>query len=595
MKQLIVLFFYSLFPTLLGAQTFTAQTSSNKVAVGQAFQITYTLNGGGNNFRPPSFKDFDVYSGPNQSSSMSIINGNVSQSISLSYVIAAKKEGKFTIEPAGVVMNGKMMESNEISIEVVGQSAATNNGGAKKSSSNTGESGDNIFAKTIVSNSNVFLGEQITVTHKVYSRFQIIDIKDIKFPSYTGFWTEDAKDKNSIQVFKENINGIVYQVAEIKKSYLFPQRSGVLNIDPIEVQCVVRRQSNRAPRDIFEQFFGGQYEDVLVNVKSKKSVVDCLPLPRKNESEHFRGAVGNYAINVNLSKDKVKANEAINLTVRISGVGNLKLVDAPEIDFPEDFEKYDPRITENITTEKGTVGGTKTFDYLLIPRHEGEYKIVPFSFSYFNPETKKYVEIPLPEFIIQVEKGEENTPVVTSFNAINKEELKILSNDIRYIKTGAPSLKPMNHYFFGSALFYALLFAPILVFSSFVVVRKKQIQKNSDVITLKSRKANKAAKKKLAIAEQHMRANNKELFYSEILKALLGYLGDKYNIQTGELGKERIEKVLYSKQVDETTVKQLVETIHSCEYAKYAPSAVSADLSLVYKNTVQLIEKLESI
>ena len=577
------------------AQKFTAQTSKQRVAIGEQFQISFSLNSSGNNFQAPSLANFDVYSGPNQSSSMSFVNGSMTQSISLSYIIAAKKEGKFTIGPAIVNVNGTNIQSNFIAIEVVKGAAnqQQGNSAAQAPSAPTENVSENLFVKTIVDKTKAYQGEQITVTQKVYTRYQLRGFQDIKFPDYTGFWAQDIPGNQQIQLTNEVIDGVTYQVGELKRTYIFAQRAGKLEIEPMKVECAIRKQSNRRPRDIFEQFFGGGYEDAVVSVKSKPITIEIKALPEANKPEGFSGAVGNYSFKAQLSKESVKANDALNLTITLSGNGNIKLATPTDMHFPEDFETYDPKIKENISAGAKGVNGSKTFDYLIIPRHEGDYKIDQLNFSYFDPEKKEYVTLPSPEFNIHVEKGNADESTSSMVNPKSKEDVKVLGNDIRYIKTNDFKLQAKNNYFFGSALFYTGLISPLLAFMGFIILRRKHLEQNKDVVAVKSRKASKMAKKRLSIAEQHLKSNNKEQFYIEILKALHGYLGDKLNINVADLNKEHISQILKTKNSTDATIQQLTSTIDNCEYARYAPSAVSGDLNGIYNGTVELIMKIE--
>ncbi len=583
------------------AQKFTATASKTKVAVGETFQLTFSLNANGTNFKMPALNEFDVYSGPNQSTSMSFVNGAMSQSITLSYIIAAKKEGKVTITPASVSVNGANVQSNSLVIEVVKGGTSTNpnpnsqNQQQNPSSPSNDGIGDNLFVRTSVNKTKVFQGEQITVTHKVYTRYQLRGFQDIKFPDYTGFWSQDVPSNNQqIQVANENVDGVVYSVAELKKTFIFPQRSGKLQIEPMKVEVVVRKQSNKRPRDIFDQFFGGGYEDATYSVKSKPIIIDVTPLPEANKPANFAGAVGDFSFKAEVNKDNVKANDAINLTVTINGKGNIKLVDPLKINFPEDFETYDAKTKDNISTSASGVSGSKTFDYLAIPRHEGDYKIEPISFSYFDPEKKQYITLPSPEFKIHVDKGKDGEAGTNLFNPRSKEDVKVLGNDIRYIKTNNIQLVPRGNYFFGSAAFYLLLISPFLLFFLFIFIRRKHIEKNKDSVVAKSRKATKMAKKQLVLAEKHLNANNKEKFYVEIFKALHGYTGSKFNIPTANLNKDNITDSMKLRGVREATIQQLMSTLDNCEFAHYAPSAASGDLKGIYNNTVELITKIEN-
>ena len=599
----ILLLFVAIANTAI-AQKFTASASKTKVAVGETFQLTYSLNANGSNFKMPALNEFDVYSGPNQSTSMSFVNGAMSQSISLSYILSARKEGKITIQPGSVSVNGATVQSNSLVIEVVKGSPTTqnqqnqNNPNQQQQNPTAPSSedvGNNLFVKTSVNKTKVYQGEQITITHKVYTRYQLRGFQDIKFPDYTGFWSQDVPSNNQqIQLTNENVDGVVYSVAELKRTYLFPQRSGKLTIEPMKVEVVVRKQSNRQPRDIFDQFFGGGYVDANYSVKSKPITIDVTPLPEANKPAGFAGAVGDYSFKAEVNKDKVKANDAINLTVTITGKGNIKLVDPLKVNFPEDFETYDAKTKDNISATVNGVSGSKTFDYLIIPRHEGDYKIDQINFSYFDPEKKQYITLPSPEFKIHVDKGKDGEGAASVFNPRSKEDVKVLGNDIRYIKTNNIILRPKENYFFGSTLFYLGLISPFIIFLAFIIVRRKRIEQNKDDVAVKSRKATKMAKKQLKLAENYLKANNKELFYVEIFKALYGYVGNKLNIPTANLNKETITDSLRIKSVTEATIQQLMSTLDNCEFAHYAPTAVSGDLKSIYDNTVELITKIEN-
>ncbi|MBI2269253.1 MAG: protein BatD [Bacteroidetes bacterium] len=584
----------------LMAQGFTAAVSKNRVAVGEPFQIEFAVsNGGADNFKPPAaLKDFDIYSGPNHSNSVQIINGSMSQSTSISYYIAAKREGKITIGPASITVNGNKKESNSITIEVSkassGNPNAGNQGGNQGNAAAAQSSDENLFARTSVNRTKVYQGEQITVVHKIYTRLSLRGFQDVKFPTYNGFWSQDAPQKGQITLSNENIEGVNYSVAELRRTFLFPQRSGTLEIDPINVECVVRQRS-RQPQNVFDQFFGtGGYEDVLMKAKSKPVKIEVMPLPETNKPENFSGAVGNFTFKASMNKNKVKTNEAVNLSISISGSGNLKLIDEVKVNVPEDIEKYDPKINDNISANNSGVSGSKSFEYLLIPRHAGEYKIDQVSFSYFDPDKKTYITLPSPEFSINVEKGKDDdntSPAVMT--TIQKKDVAVVGNDIRYIKTNNIQLKKKDNGFWGSRGFYGGLLSPMLLFAAFILVRRKNIKDNSDLVLVKSRKAGKMAKKRLVQAEKHLKENNKEPFYEEIFKALYGYLSDRLNIPFAELTKESISAMLRSKKVNDETCQKLETILSNCEFARYAPSSVSGDLHGAYNDSATIITQIE--
>lgn len=598
MKKLFSILFFSLaIVNTSMAQKLTAAVTKNKVAVGETFQLVFTLNTSGSNFKAPNLAEFDVYSGPNQSSNMSYVNGVMTQSITLSYIIAAKKEGKITIGAASVTANGTTLQSNPVIIEVSkgnpGQ-AGGNQSPQNPSTPTTENLADNLYVKTTVNKTKAYQGEQITISHKVYTRYQLRGFQDVKFPDYTGFWSQDMPMNNQqIILTNENVDGVNFQVAELKRTFIFAQRSGKLEIEPMMVECVVRKQSKRRSNDPFEQFFGGGYEDAVYSLKSKSVALEILPLPEEGKPAGFSGAVGDFTMKAQINKENVDANDGVNLTVTLSGKGNIKLVDPLKISFPEDFETYDPKTNENISIGGNGVSGSKTFDYLVIPRHEGDYQLDKLSFSFFNPEKKEYVVLPSPEFNLHVNKASGDAAKIMS-NIPHKEDVKVLGNDIRYIKTTNSELRPKDQHFFGTALFYTGIVSPFLAFIGFIFFRRKIIEQNKDAVAVKSRKATRMAKKRLSLAEQHLKSGNKELFYVEIFKALYGFVGDKLNLPFADLNKEHISTKLRERNVSETTISTLNTTLDNCEFARYAPSAASGDLNGIYNNTVELITNIEN-
>lgn len=601
-KKIIIFFLFISYWANAQTPSFVAQVSKNRVAVGEVFQIAFTLNGSGSNLAYPNFNDFDIYSGPNQSQSMSMVNGNISQSTTISLFIAAKKEGKFTIGPASVLSSGQKLETKPIIIEVTKaatQQQSNQNAQSGQPQQNQKQeknqyaseiSGDDLFVRTYLSKTKCYLGEQITLTQKVYSRVDLRGFQNVKFPPYNGFWSQQENSNQQINLRQENVNGVTYYVADYCTVYLFPQRTGALTIEPVELDCIVRRQTKRQPRNIFEQFFGaGGYEDVAIKVKSKPVKVDVQDLPTENKPLEFSGAVGDFGYKAELDKYQVKANEAVNLKITISGKGNIKLLEPLKLNLPESFETYDPKINENVKTNGG-VSGSITYNYLIIPREKGEYTLNNLNFNYFDADKKRYVSLPSPDMKLTVLEGDPGSAQIIT---PTKKGVKESENDIRYIKTGNLGLKKADEEFFSSTMHYLLLILPTLLFFGALFFVRQRIKANSDIVAVKERKAAKLAKKQLTIAEKHMLSNNKDLFFSEVLNALNKYIGDKFALPIADLSKERITEMLLSKQVKDETAKQLINTLNTCEYAKYAPSAVTGDLKQVYQDTIELISKIE--
>lgn len=565
------------------AQGVVAQVSSKKVQVGVPFEYAVVITVNANNFTPPSFKDFDIISGPNQSSSIQYVNGSMSQQMTISYGLVAKKEGKFTIGPSSVLANGQKLETGSIAIEAVksgaGQGAAEDPG-----AHSTKISGSDLFIRTATSKNKCYIGEQIVITQKVYSRLQIIGFQKFAQPTYTGFYSQAQESMSKGQVAVENIDGINYYTYELFRTIGTANKAGKIVLDPVEGEVVIRRQGQSKPRTVFEQFFGApSYEDVPVNLKSRSLAVEVLALPEKNKPANFSGGVGELSARIQTNRTELKANEAFNLKVTISGKGNIKLIEAPKYEFPESFEIYEPKISES--------ANSKTFDYLIIPRSEGEYTIDNLDFSYFNLNSKQYVTLPSPQLKIKVLPPDANSRGAQVFSM--QTQVKESENDIRYIKKGDFVLQRSGHEFFNS---FAHLFCLALIFIALItgmVVRKTYLKQNADVVLVKERKAAQLAKKQLRRAESFMLSNTKDEFYTEILLSLNNYLGHKLNIPVADLSKEKVKESLAKRKIDGALLNRVLEAISTCEFAKYAPGAVSGDLKSMYSNTSNLIIELE--
>lgn len=565
---------------------FTAATSHNALATGDRFQIEFKVNSKISGFTPPDLSNFRVLSGPNQATNMSWVNGQTSTSLSYSYVLMAIKEGKFTIQPASVVVNGKTYKSNTISINV-GKGVQVQQQQQQQKANSDINASDELQIKAAVNKTTVYQGEQLVATYKLYTKIGIAGNELIKNAALNGFWSQEI-DLGQTQWTEEIIGGYRWHVATIRKIVLFPQRSGNLEIDPLEMRFVTQKRVSGG-QSVFDQFFGKVVEEEHF-LKSKSIKINVLPYPEPKPA-NFNNAVGNLDMKVDVSSNEVKANEAINIKVKISGNGNLPLIDKINIDFPKDFEVYDPKISDNTKTSVNGVAGTKEYDYLVIPRYPGEYNIEPISFSYFNPATKKYETINSQPLTFKIAKGD-GTAANMTYTSGNKEDIKLLGEDIRFIHTNNLIFINPNDNFYGSWKFYLLLLlAPILFILTFIF-RNKIRAANSDLAMVKSRKANKLATKLLASAEKSLKENNKNAFYEATSKALFGYVGNKLNIATSELTQANIKEKLKKVAVSDETINELIETLDLCDMARFAPVPVSEQN--VYESAKKSINKLEN-
>jgi len=561
---------------------FTASVSKTEVSTTEQFEVTFAINGNGDRFTPPSFTGFLVVAGPNVSTSMSVINGNASSSMEYSYVLIAVKPGTYSIGPASIVVNGKQLSTKPINIKVVkGQAVPQNNNAAAPQRQNGPDSrvtmhkpgtdiSKSLFIRADVDKKSVYLGEQITLTYKLYTRVAIVGSEPEKLPDLNGFYSQDIKNPDqNVHWRTEVYNGSKFNVANIKQTILFPERGGDITLDPISFFFVVREANAASDDDMFGQFFGS-YNDVKYRIKSTPVVIHVKPLPLAGKPDGFGGAVGRFSISTGIDKTELKANEPLNYKIKISGTGNLKLIKPLNTAFPPDFEKYDPKTIDTIVENVNGQSGSRTYTYLLIPRHQGNFTIDPVKFSYFNPGTGKYVSLPTKPFQIKVNKGlAENN--VTAYSSTDKQDVKLLNKDIRYIKPDDGNIIKRGEGFYDSGLYYGLLAFGPLLFLGALAYGSWYERANSDIVKVKSRKASKIAAKHLASAQTQLSAKNSTAFYENVFKGLYGYLSDKLNIAAADLNREKIATELKTRQLDEPLINELLDTLDLCDMARYAP------------------------
>ncbi len=560
---------------------FYATVDKNPVAVNDVFTYTLTLENGRGDIIPPKLSDFNVVFGPSRSSNYRIINGRQSSSITLSYTMRATSIGEFTIDPGRAQADGKTYETEALSIKVInGRSSAA----AQRSQSNSGSSAsgsessndENLKVQILLSKRKAYLGEQIVATYVVLTRYKNIDVDETKFPSLAGFWTEDLKNEQATWERElEIINGVAYRKAVLKRQILFPQRTGKIKIDPLAISARVNRS-----------FFNAGTA-LRVNSNSPQLEVEALP---SGAPPSYTGAVGDFQFSVDLDRQELKANEAITMKIAISGQGNLTLIDEPELSFPADFEAYDPETSDRINVSGGGVSGSRSFQYLLIPRYPGEYEIPKISFTFFNPRSAQFERRSAGPFAIKVGGGD---VVATTAGAQRSQNVvEESANDIRYILTDASRLEPKGALFFKSIPYFIILCIPFLALIIFLLLRKKRRSDLSDAAGYKQRKASKMARRRLKKSEAALRANDSTKFYAEIYQALYGYLSDKLGIPVSNLTRILINEKLRQKDVEEPLLAELSKIMDTCEMARFSPMN-NADEKGFYDESVRLIQKLD--
>ncbi len=570
------------------------------VSTGEVFRLTFVANSKVDNFIAPSVEGFTITAGPAQSTStsVSIVNGKVTQSAttSFTYTLYAEKEGKFAIGSAKVKSGSDEAQTQPFSIECVkantqqqaaAQQSGSSNTGKATASSNTGND-NNIFVAVTPSKTELYRGEHLVLTMKLYSQgTAIAGLENMKKPTFDGFWSQDIDVPTQINFQRENLNGTVYEAGLLSKQLLFPQQTGDLTIGSSELDVIV--QVRTRPRDMFEDFFGGGYQNVRKHLQSKSIKIKVKDLPAGAPAS-FSGAVGSFKIDAAISKAKLTANDATTLTIRISGNGNLKLVNVPKAELPVDFEVYDTKTTENIKNSDVGSNGYRQFEIPLIPRSAGDFTIPPIEFTYFNPNTGKYVTLHTQEQKISVEKDSRAPQGYTS-SETRREGIKFLGKDIRFINTTETPIE--QHFFLGSSWFYVCYIVLVLLFAATYMLLKKRIAENKNVILVKNKKANKVAKKRLKTSSTLLKMGNAQGFYDELLRAMWGYLSDKLSIPVAELSRESAQQAFAERSIEEPYIATFLSVIDECEFARYAPGSGRKEMEQVYNDAAGVISKLE--
>ena len=600
-RVLLVLFtiHYSLFTST--AQTLTGSAPS-QVAVGEQFRLTYTVNTQNvSDFRSGNIPDaFEILIGPNRSmqSSYQIINGHTSSSSSITYtyIVVASKNGTFTIPPAHVVVDGKNIASNSLTIKVSGASQSQSGGGSQHRQSNNEPemrdagshiSGSDLFIKVSANKKRVYEQEPILLTYKVYTLVSLTQLEG-KMPDLKGFHTQEVQLPQQKSFKLETVNGRPYRTVTWSQYVMFPQLTGKLQIPSITFNGIVVQQNRNI--DPFEAFFNGGsgYIEVKKQIQAPGIEIQVDPLP--DRPANFSGGVGHFSISAQLNKTETKANDPVSLRVIVSGVGNLKLIKQPEVVFPKDFDKYDAKITDKTKLTSNGLEGSMIYDILAVPRHQGKYEIPPIAFTYYDTSTHKYETVKTEGFTLDVAKGS-GTASVSDFTG--QEDLQLLNKDIRHIKTGDTRQHSLDDFFFGSTGYWVSLGVLALIFISLFVIFRQRAIENANISKQRGKKANKVATKRLKKASKLMALNKPGEFYDEVLRALWGYVGDKLNIPVEQLSHDNISQRLAERNVDEETVGLFMGALDECEFERYAPGDPKGNMNKVYEKAMTAIEKIE--
>lgn len=589
------------------AQELTVR-APGRVEQGQRFEVRFEVNAKASDFRGPSFKGFSVLSGPNTStqSSVSIVNGQMSKSFTqgFTYILLADVEGSFSVGGASCTVDGKKVSCPGFTIKVEkgsGQSQQSSRqqaygGGGysqqRQSASQPASSGNidskQLFARASLSKSNPYQGEQVILTYKIYTQVSLQQYQIDKLPGNKGFWSEDLTKDENVRTYEETIDGRRYMVAEIRRGALFAQESGKLKIEPLDLDVLAlvqrQRRSTGTIWDLFDDPFFNPTQAVTHHLSTNTLSVNVKPLPEAPKG--FSGAVGNFTVKAEADTREVKANEAITYKLTISGPGNLMLIEAPQINFPKIFEVYDPQVNDKINRSQSGISGSRTYEWVLIPRSQGNFEIPATDFVFFDPSTGKYVTKHLDAIPVHILKGDPNAMKHVSSN---KSDVKILNSDINYIHTGSTALRPIadnGQVSLWLILPFILIVLGYLAAEWFLRRRKAQQQ---DIAGMRLRRATKEARRRLKQAAIHLHSGNDNMFYEEIYKAIWGCLADKYNIPLADLSSDTVLQCLADKQVPQEQQDRIMRTINDIDFARFAPGDAASKKQQIYDEALETI------
>ena len=602
----VILMFLTGVSALAQDLTFTAQAPQAVVA-GERFRITYKVNTRDvKEFRAPDMKTINIITGPatSTSSSTQIMNGKVTSTttITFTYTAVATQEGDVELDGATIKADGQQLTSNKLTIKVLppdqttqqqsrqGQGSSTQRQQSDGQGSTVGA--DDLFMLATVDKTTVYEQEALLLTFKIYESTSV-DLTSLgnRMPDLKNFHVQEVELPQQKEWKLEHYNGRNYRTMLWSQYVLFPQHSGELEIPATTFEGVVSQPVEST--DVFDFFFNaGRYTEVRKDLTTRSIKINVKPLPQGKTSAYY-GGVGDFSISSTISSTDVTANDAVTVRVILSGTGNLKLIKTPEIKFPQDFDIYDPKVENKYTIKGGRQTGNKVYEYLVIPRHAGQYTIPSLEFQYFDTKSGSYKTIKTDEYTLNVAKGQGGGESQTSVSYVNKEDLKYVGQDVRFHNTPA-SFRSTKDMFFGSTLFYLLLLLPVMILVAVSLISAKRIRDNANVAKVRTRKASSVASKRLKTAHKLMKEGRKNEFYDEMMRAVSGYMADKLSIPVADLSKENIANELVKRKVDDNDAQAVVRLLDDCEFARFAPGDDTGRMDRLYEEAVGVIGRIEN-
>lgn len=609
MKKKLALLILALLPVVARGQSSIKVQGQNIVALDEQFSLTFVIEAPQDK-RPTDFRwspgdDFQVVWGPQTGTSTSIVTRNGSTTttsqFTYSYILLARKEGKFQLPAATASVGGNQISSNPYSVEVV-KGGSSGAGSAASSSSSRGSassrsadiSSDDLFMRLTLSRKSAVIGEPVTAVLKFYQKVDIAGFEDVRFPSFNGFWSQVLEQPTNINFQREVLGDKIYNTALLRSWVLVPQQAGELTIDASELTCLVNITVPGRSSSIFDSFFDDNVRTIRKRVTAPAVKLPVSKLPA-GAPESFGGGVGQYSMTASLSRDSLAAHEAASLTITITGTGNVSLLEAPKVNFPPDFEAYDVKTTDK--TIRGGTSGSKTFEFPFIPRSRGNFTLEPVEWSYYDSNTHKYVTLTTEPMSIPV-SGDAAAPASASqgsgIRIPERSGVRNLSEDIRYIRTGKPSLGKGTPMLVSRAVYPVLLALMLLGTAGYILLRKRSERRKADVAGTRNRRATKMALGRLSASKAYLEKNLDSAFYEELHKALIGYISDKFNMPQEELDKDNIATRLRERGVSDELASEYTGLLDTCEFARYSPASGDGALKAHYDAAVKVISSVDS-
>lgn len=600
-KRTVFLFLLSFFCLTLQAQTQFTVEAPNVVAVGERFRVIFTADAKQESFKEPTIDEgFILLAGPTTSTMnrVEIVNGHRTQSrtVSYTYILEARKEGRFTIGEASIVSEGVTYKTKPVTIEVVAGSQSQANSSQQQEAQTLTDgsvSGNDIFLRLSVSKQRVVKGESLTATLKLYTRVNLSGVEDVQFPTFTGFWSQEVFAPQQLDFQRENVNGEIYQAAVLRRYVLLPQQTGAVAIDPAEIVCLIQIRNAARGNSLLDDFFDS-YQTVRKRVVAPKVTIQVAELPAGAPAS-FNGAVGKFSLSTRMGKDSVQAHDAVSLFVTITGEGNINLLETPKVKFPPDFETYDPKVKDNSKNSGGAYAGSKEFEYPVIPRSHGDFSIPQVEFSYYDIASKQYKTLRSAPLTLKVTKNTDASFAsgAPATQGMLKRSVQSLGNDVRYIVTAPQSWRKKDTFFVGSFVFFGLVVLLGGVFAGMYVWMNKRRERRKDVVRVRNSRANKIARTRLKTAESLLKQQLFAGFYEELHRALWGYIADKLALSQADCSRDNVAEILAAKQMEKALVDEFMAIIEACEFARYAPDPGQVEKERIFDRAVAVISQLE--